>query len=115
LVIRANQQLHFAVYRCARMPTLLHLIETLWLQIGPVLIFDLRSSPRRLHTLAAHDCHEHLAAALEHGDGQAVRRALVSDIESAAAYIAQPTARHRTVLKEMLGARYGPRKQNVRF
>lgn len=87
VVIRANQQLHFAVYRCARMPTLLHLIETLWLQIGPVLIFDLRSSPRRLHTLAAHECHEHLVAALERGDGDAARRALVSDIESAAAYI----------------------------
>ena len=87
VVIRANQQLHFAVYQCARMPTLLRLIETLWLRIGPVLIFDLRSSPRRLHTLAAHGCHEHLVAALEHRDGDAARRALVSDIESAAEYI----------------------------
>jgi DNA-binding GntR family transcriptional regulator len=87
VVIRANQQLHFAIYQCARMPTLLRLIETLWLQIGPVLIFDLRSSPRRLHTLAAHECHEHLVAALKHRDGDAARRALVNDIESAAAYI----------------------------
>ena len=87
VVIRANQQLHFAIYQCARMPTLLRLIETLWLQIGPVLIFDLRSSPRRLHTLAAHECHEHLVAALERRDGVAARRALVGDIESAAAYI----------------------------
>jgi DNA-binding GntR family transcriptional regulator len=87
VVIRANQQLHFAIYKCARMPTLLLLIETLWLRIGPVLIFDMRSSPRRLHTLAAHECHEHLVAALEHHDGDAARRALACDIESAAAYI----------------------------
>jgi DNA-binding GntR family transcriptional regulator len=37
--------------------------------------------------LAAHECHEHLVAALEHRNGDAARRALVSDIESAAAYI----------------------------
>lgn len=86
-VIRSNQQLHFAIYKCARMPTLLLLIETLWLRIGPVLIFDMRSSPRRLHTLAAHECHEHLVAALEHRDGEAARRALARDIESASEYI----------------------------
>ena len=87
VVIRANQKLHFAIYQCARMPTLLLLIETLWLRIGPILIFDLRSSPRRLHTLAAHECHEHLVSALEHHDGRAARRALARDIESAAEYI----------------------------
>ena len=87
VVIRANQQLHFAIYQCARMPTLLRLIEALWLRICPVLILDLRSSPRRLHTLAAHECHEHLVIALEHRDGDAARQALISDIESAAAYI----------------------------
>jgi DNA-binding GntR family transcriptional regulator len=87
VVIRANQKLHFAIYGCAQMPTLLLLIESLWLRIGPILIFDLRSSPRRLHTLAAHECHEHLVSALERHDGSAARRALGRDIESAAQYI----------------------------
>jgi len=87
VVIRSNQKLHFAIYRCAQMPTLLMMIETLWLRIGPVLILDLRSSPRRLHTLAAHECHEHLVAALEQHDGAAAHRALARDIESAAEYI----------------------------
>jgi DNA-binding GntR family transcriptional regulator len=87
VVIRANQQLHFAVYKCARMPTLLRLIETLWLRIGPVLNFDLRASPRRLHALAAHECHEHLISALQQRSGDAARQALVRDIQSAAAYI----------------------------
>ena len=48
---------------------------------------DAQSSPLLLHTLAAHECHEHLVAALERRDGDAARRALISDIESAAAYI----------------------------
>jgi len=87
VVIRANQKLHFAIYRCAQMPTLLLMIETLWLRIGPILVFDLRSSPRRLHTLAAHECHEHLVSALEHHDRIAARSALARDIESAAGYI----------------------------
>ena len=87
VVVRTNQKLHFAIYRCAQMPTLLLLIESLWLRIGPILIFDLRSSPRRLHTLAAHECHEHLVSALERHDGGAARDALARDIESAAEYI----------------------------
>lgn len=87
VVIRANQKLHFAIYQCAQMPTLLLLIETLWLRIGPILIFDLRASPRRLHTLAAHEYHEHLVSALERRDAAAARQALARDIESAAEYI----------------------------
>ncbi len=87
VLIRANQQLHFAVYACARMPTLLQVIESLWLQIGPVLNLDLRSGPKRLRALAAHGHHAKLVAALARHDGAAARRALVGDIESAAAYI----------------------------
>lgn len=87
VVIRANQQLHFEIYRSARMPALLSLIESLWMQIGPVLNLDLRTSPQRLHTLAAHDHHAKLVAALQRHDPRAARRALVADIESAAAYI----------------------------
>ena len=87
IVIRANQQLHFEIYRSARMPTLFGLIESLWLQIGPVLNLDLRTSPKRLHTLAAHDHHAKLVTALERRDARGARTALVADIESAAAYV----------------------------
>jgi DNA-binding GntR family transcriptional regulator len=87
VAIRANQRLHFAVYTAARMPVLLTLIEGLWLQIGPVLNLDLRSGPQRLHVLSAHEHHAHLVDALEQRDGPAARRALVGDIDSAAAYI----------------------------
>ncbi len=87
VVIRANQQLHFEIYRSARMPALLELIESLWLQIGPVLNLDLRTSPQRLHALAAHDHHAKLVAALQQHDARGARRALTADIETAAAYI----------------------------
>ena len=87
VAIRGNQRLHFAVYAAARMPTLLTLIAGLWLQIGPVLNFDLRSGPQRLRALAAHEHHALLVEALERRDGPAARRALVGDIESAADYI----------------------------
>ena len=77
----------FAVYAAARMPALFALIEGLWLQIGPVLNLDLRSGPQRLHALAAYEHHAGLVEALERKDGPAARRALVSDIETAADYI----------------------------
>jgi DNA-binding GntR family transcriptional regulator len=87
VAIRANQRLHFAVYAAARMPVLLSLIENLWLQIGPVLNLDLRSGAERLRVLAAHEHHAHLVEALERGDADSARNALVGDIESAAEYI----------------------------
>lgn len=87
VAIRGNQRLHFAIYAAARMPTLMSLIAGLWLQIGPVLNFDLRSGLQRLRALAAHEHHGLLIAALARRDGPAARRALVGDIESAADYI----------------------------
>lgn len=87
VVIRGNQRLHFAIYRSARMPALLALIEGLWLQIGPVLNLDLRSSSERLAKLGAHEHHRLLVASLGRRDSKGARRGLVGDIESAAAHI----------------------------
>ena len=42
-LIRLNKEFHFAVYKASRMPVALQMIEGLWLQIGPVLNFDLRT------------------------------------------------------------------------
>jgi DNA-binding GntR family transcriptional regulator len=87
VAIRANQMLHFAIYRSARMPVLLALIEGLWLQIGPVLNLDLRSSSARLRGLASHRHHHRLVDALARHDARAARRGLVDDISSAARHI----------------------------
>jgi len=43
-----NKDLHFALYRAARMPTLFGMIESLWLQIGPVLNLDFQAGPDRV-------------------------------------------------------------------
>lgn len=87
VAIRANKDLHFEVYRAARMPRLLQLIESLWLQIGPVLNLDLRASGRRLREVEAHKHHAQLVEALRRRDGPAARAALVADICSAAEFI----------------------------
>jgi DNA-binding GntR family transcriptional regulator len=86
--VRANKELHFAVYRAAGLPTLVGIIEGLWLKIGPVLNFDLKISPERLRTGGAAEHHGSLVAAVEAGESAAARSALVRDIEGAAGFIA---------------------------
>ncbi len=85
--VRANKELHFAVYRATGLPTLVGIIEGLWLKIGPVLNFDLKVSPERLRTGGAAEHHRRLVAAIEAGDEAAARGALVDDIEGAASFI----------------------------
>lgn len=87
VAIRANKDFHFAIYRAARMPRLLQIIESLWLQVGPILNLDLRASGRRLREVEAHKHHARLVEALRRRDGATARAALVADIESAAAFI----------------------------
>ncbi|ACA18986.1 transcriptional regulator, GntR family [Methylobacterium sp. 4-46] len=86
--VRANKDLHFAVYAAARMPTLLAIIEGLWLRVGPVLNLDMRVSGQRLAEGAAERHHAALVAAIRARDGAAARAALVADVEGAAAFIA---------------------------
>jgi len=62
--VRANQALHFAAYRAARMPALMAIIEGLWLRIGPVLNLDMRASPQRLQMGQAETCHAALLRGL---------------------------------------------------
>lgn len=86
-LIELNHALHFALYEGARMPVLLHLIETLWLRIGPILNYDLRSASSRVGQRIAVTHHSALTQALERRDPEAARRALRGDIESAAEFI----------------------------
>lgn len=86
-LIAFNKELHFAVYTGADMPMLLHMIEALWLRIGPILNYDLRSGSRRVGEQVAVNHHARLVEALKRRDGAAARTALQGDIESAADYI----------------------------
>ena len=86
-LIALNKQMHFAVYAGAGMPMLLKMIEALWLRIGPILNYDLRSGPRRVGQRGALDHHSQLVDALKRRDARAARAALQADIETAADYI----------------------------
>lgn len=85
--VRANAAFHFAVYAAAGLPTLLPIIEGLWLRIGPVLNLDMRSSTARLVMGGAERCHSDLLVAIEAGRPRAARAALTRDIRRAAQYI----------------------------
>jgi DNA-binding GntR family transcriptional regulator len=82
-----NMDFHFAIYRAAKLPRLLEIIEALWLRVGPIFIIEARSSPERLEKGSAHLHHGHALAAIEAGDGAAAREAIASDIRAAASYI----------------------------
>jgi DNA-binding GntR family transcriptional regulator len=85
--VRANKEFHFAVYRASGLPSLVGIIEGLWLKIGPVLNFDLKASPERLRTGGATEHHGRLVSAVKAGDRDAARKALVHDIQGAANFI----------------------------
>ena len=86
-LISLNKELHFAVYRAAEMPMLLQLIEALWLRVGPILNYDLRSGSGRIDNRTAVDHHSKLIEALKRKYGVGARAALQEDIESAADFL----------------------------
>lgn len=85
--VAANRDLHFAIYEAAGMPSLIEMIERLWLKAGPVLNLDMRGEPRRLKGGSAVQAHAALLEALRRGDAGAARAALEADISAAAAHI----------------------------
>lgn len=87
LVIRLNKQLHFAAYRGAGMTTLVSLIESLWLQVGPVINLDLRAGSRRLSEAPALVHHAALLKGLQNKSPEQARTALAADLLSAAQMI----------------------------
>jgi DNA-binding GntR family transcriptional regulator len=90
--VATNRDLHFALYEAAGMPSLIEMIERLWLKAGPILNLDMRHEPRRLDGGSAVVAHAQLLAALRRRDPAAARQALVEDISAAAEHI-ERTAR----------------------
>lgn len=82
-----NREFHFALYHSAGLPTLLSIIESLWLQAGPLLNIQQRVYSEANRTVQAH--HRVLLKALRRGDAGAARAAIVSDIEEAAEIIGE--------------------------
>jgi DNA-binding GntR family transcriptional regulator len=79
--VPANHEFHFIIYRCAASEILFSVIESLWLQIGPY--FGLLNASPDWQT--SNTEHRAIKKALSEGNGAAARRALVADIEGAAA------------------------------
>jgi DNA-binding GntR family transcriptional regulator len=83
--LRANRAFHFIVYNAARSPTLVAIIETLWLQIGPYLNL-LRGSG---NYVASNATHQAIVEALTAHDGKSAAKALRADINDAYAILAK--------------------------
>lgn len=102
-----NQQFHFAIYAAAELPTALRMVESMWLQIGPVLNFlltkDARSKGSSLRgSSISVKHHSDAVKALRRKDGPAARQAIVNDIDDHADYFL--TLEHFQTTAEMLGS-----------
>lgn len=86
-LISLNKELHFAIYQGAEMPIMMQLIEALWLRIGPILNYDLRSGSVRINQRTALSHHASLVEAIMKRDENGARQALEADIQTAADFI----------------------------
>ena len=86
-LISLNKELHFAIYRGAKMPVMMQLIEALWLRIGPILNYDMRSGPVRVNQRIALTHHASMVESILKKDVEGARQALEADIQSAADFI----------------------------
>ncbi|MFM0151688.1 GntR family transcriptional regulator [Paraburkholderia sediminicola] len=77
----ANEAFHLILYRAAGSPLLLELIETVWLQVGPIsnLLFG-----DALFAGTLNDAHDDLLNAAKARDAAGVRRAIEHDLNHAA-------------------------------
>ncbi len=82
-----NREFHFCLYRNCGMPTLMMIIESLWLQIGPLLTIQQLKYASAGAAVQTH--HRRALKALKKRDAREVRDAIVSDIEDAAKIIAE--------------------------
>jgi DNA-binding GntR family transcriptional regulator len=88
LVVQLNKKLHFEIYRASGMPQLVGLIESIWLQVGPVINLDMMSTgSSRLSEAPAVGHHEELLKGLRSGSVEQCRAGLAGDLLSAAQVI----------------------------
>jgi DNA-binding GntR family transcriptional regulator len=80
---RINMEFHFAVYRASKMPTLVEIIERLWLKAGPAIFSFIHFEDA--HTANNHGVvlHRQALDAVRRHDGAAARAAIAEDIRLA--------------------------------
>lgn len=79
--LQANREFRFELYACAGMPTLLSLIEQLWIRIGPSFNYLYPQSNEMIH---GHHNYEDLLAALERKDIPACIKSIHKSIDDGA-------------------------------
>ncbi len=83
-ILQHNQAFHFLIYKACGNPTLIEIIEMLWLRSGPYLA-ALAAERRGIDAFFdAAASHVRILAALEAGDGEGAARSLRDDIETTA-------------------------------
>lgn len=87
LLARVNRELHFGVYRAARMPVLLEMIEGLWIQVAPAISSTLRHATRGITQWEAFEHHAKLIDSLTRRDAVRARQAVVADIRDTGNFI----------------------------
>ena len=78
-----NQELHFTLYQAAGMPVAMQMIESLWLQAGPLLNLCISEFGFSM----GEDHHRDLLEGLARHDVQGARAAIEADITDAARII----------------------------
>lgn len=81
-----NRVFHFTLYRACGLPTLITMIESMWLQIGPVLTLVLKHTGYRDTVVPRH--HQKVLEGLRKRDRRKVRAAVAADISDAAGIVA---------------------------
>lgn len=76
-----NQEFRFTIYEAAASPTVMPIIESLWLQIGPYK--NLLQEPGRIRV--TNDHHQAALAALQRRDAAAARAAICADMRAGSA------------------------------
>jgi DNA-binding GntR family transcriptional regulator len=87
LLARVNRELHFGVYRAARMPLLLEMIEGLWIQVAPAISSTLRHATRGITQWESFDHHAKLIDSLTRRDTVRARQAVMADIRDTGNFI----------------------------
>jgi DNA-binding GntR family transcriptional regulator len=80
-VLERNEVFHFTIYRASAMPTLIDIIETLWVQIGPSLNL---LYPYFKDSRTGVQNHREALEAIRAGDGRRLRRAIEMDLADGA-------------------------------
>jgi len=85
-ILEWNREFHFGLYRASGMPVLVKMIESLWLQVGPLL--NLQQQVFAAQKISFYIHHHRALDGLKKKKPAEVRAAIVGDIEDAAKIIA---------------------------